>query len=193
MRKKLGRCIDLVHAGEPPLAEGRCVLEQRFAALPEHKSGALESLIDALKAEGALQNDSDESRARLCLDEALVNALMHGSGYDGEKSVNVAAYISAETWTIRVDDEGAGFRDEDLPDPDAPENLLEEGGRGVHLIRSIMSNVSYWRGGRTLLMVQRRTPAARKSGAALPGTPDAKENTKASGRKKKAPRRKRAS
>lgn len=164
MRKKLGRCIHLVHAETPPQPKGRCVLEDCFPALAENKSHVLETLIEILKTENAIRTDSEESRARLCLDEALVNALMHGSHYDPNKNVTVYAYVDPTEWTLRIDDDGTGFRDEDLPDPDAPENLLEESGRGVHLMRSIMSDVSYWRGGRTLLMIQRR---ASGSSAAL--------------------------
>lgn len=164
MRKKLGRCIHLVHAENPPPPLGRCVREETFAAQPENKAPVLDSLIDSLKSENAIRTDSEEMRARLCLDEALVNALMHGSKYDASKNVTAAAYVDPTQWTIRIDDDGEGFRDEDLPDPEAPENLLEESGRGVHLMRSILSEVSYWRGGRTLVMVQRK---AGSSSAAL--------------------------
>jgi len=156
MRKKLGRCIHLVHAENPPPALGRCVREETFSASAENKSAVLDGLIEILKAEDAIRTDSEEARARLCLDEALVNAMMHGSHYDAAKNVTVAAYVDPKQWTIRIDDDGDGFRDEDLPDPEAPENLLEESGRGVHLMRSILSEVSYWRGGRTLVMVQRK-------------------------------------
>lgn len=164
MRKKLGRCIHLVHAENPPQPIGRCVLEETFPALAENKAPVLDSLIEALKSENAISTDSEEARARLCLDEALVNAMMHGSRYDAQKNVTAAAYVDPKQWTIRIDDDGDGFRDEDLPDPEAPENLLEESGRGVHLMRSILSEVSYWRGGRTLVMVQRK---AGQSSAAL--------------------------
>ena len=42
---------------------------------------------------------------------------------------------------IKVFDEGQGFDIETLPDPDF--KSLEEGGRGVYLIRSVMDKVSY--------------------------------------------------
>ncbi|HYG77481.1 MAG TPA: ATP-binding protein [Planctomycetota bacterium] len=152
MRKKLGRSTNLVRAGDPPLPEGELIFEHSFAADTELKNESLNLLLAVLRRQGALKSDSAEARYRLCLDEALVNAVMHGSKYDHTKNVHVRAWLSSTTWTVIVSDEGSGFREEDLPDPDAAENLLEESGRGVHLIRSIMNTVSYWRGGRTLLI-----------------------------------------
>jgi serine/threonine-protein kinase RsbW len=162
MRKKLGRSINLVRPGEPPEAAGRCIFDERFPAHPAEKSRVLEGLISVLHEEKGLLSDSDENRARLCLDEALVNAIMHGSRNDSSKTVLAQAFILPNAWSVRVTDEGDGFRDEDLPDPDAPENLLEESGRGVHLMRSIMSDVSYWLGGRMLVMTRRtdKTPSS---------------------------------
>lgn len=176
MRKKLGRSINLVRAGDPPEPDGRCIFDERFPATSDEKSRALENLIASLAEAQGLKNESDESRARLCLDEALVNAVMHGSRNDSQKTVHAQAYILPNAWQVRITDEGEGFRDEDLPDPDAIENLLEEGGRGVHLIRSIMSDVSYWRGGRMLVM-SRRTDKS-PSTASAPAVTDRPKSAK---------------
>jgi serine/threonine-protein kinase RsbW len=156
MRKNLGRSTGLVHPGDPPLPAGRCVFDRSFAASNETKNEVLDALLAALRTARAVDHCHEESRMRLCLDEALVNAVMHGSKYDVAKTVRVRAFAAPDRWSVLVEDQGAGFREEDLPDPAAAENLLEESGRGVHLMRTMMDDISYWRGGSVLLLVRRK-------------------------------------
>ena len=160
MRKKLGRSINLVKQDAPPSPSGQLVFERQFPAGNEAKNEVLEELLDALQSSGAISGETEQVRMRLCLDEGLVNAVMHGSRHDATKTVSVRAWVSAENWSILIEDQGQGFRDEDLPDPEAPENLLEESGRGVHLMRNMMDSVNYWRGGRSLLLSRKRNTSA---------------------------------
>src|SRR5262245_61146376 len=60
---------------------------------------------------------------RLALEEALVNAIKHGNRMDPHKSVRVECSISSEFLRVVIEDEGAGFRPEDVPDPTEEENL----------------------------------------------------------------------
>src|SRR5712675_162668 len=60
---------------------------------------------------------------RLALEEALVNAIKHGNGLDPSKEVRVGCQISQEKVRIVIEDEGKGFRPEDVPDPTDDENL----------------------------------------------------------------------
>jgi serine/threonine-protein kinase RsbW len=155
MRKKLGRTTNLVHSAAPPVPAGTLLFDQTFSSSHESKNASLDTLLSALISAGLLANEGDDSRARLCLDEALINAVMHGNRYDTRKRVRVRAYLCPADWTVIVEDEGPGFKEEDLPDPVAPENMLEESGRGVHLIRSMMDTVSYWKNGSALVMSQK--------------------------------------
>lgn len=152
MRKKVGRSTNLVREEDAPLPPGTLIYECTFGAETPLKNVVLEELLTALIGCGAIVDPGDEARTRLCLDEALVNSVMHGSHYDPRKSISVQSYLTETKYSVLIEDDGDGFREEDLPDPDAKENLLEESGRGVHLIRSIMDEVGYWRGGRSLLM-----------------------------------------
>jgi serine/threonine-protein kinase RsbW len=152
MRKKLGRSTHLVHAAAPPTPGGALLFDRSFPSGRDEKNEALNALLDALSGAKIMAGDSDEARARLCLDEALVNAVTHGNQSDPAKSVRVRAFLAADIWSVLIEDEGTGFREEDLPDPSAPENLLEESGRGVHLIRSMMDSAGYWKNGSALLM-----------------------------------------
>lgn len=163
MRKKLGRSTDLVKLAEPPEPGGALIFERTFQSSNEAKAEVLEDLLQALATANVFSSTSEEEvNFRLVLDEALVNAIMHGNKFDSGKTARVRAYVGAGLSAISfvVEDQGAGFKEEDLPDPAAPENLLEESGRGVILIRGIMNHVSYWRGGSVLLMsktLQRRS------------------------------------
>lgn len=162
MRKKLGRNTGLVRAEAPPAPPGEVLLDRTFPSTPEAKSAALDELVRSLSEAGAAANESETVSLRLCLDEALVNACMHGNRYDAAKSVRVRAAHDKRAWTVLVEDQGAGFREEDLPDPDDPENLLEEGGRGVLLIREYMDEVAYFSGGAALRMTRLRKRAKGK-------------------------------
>ena len=155
MRKKLGRSTNLVQTSEPPAPDGIPVFSATFLSDNAEKSRVLDELLDAIEKSGALKTD-DMGSMRLALDEALVNAVMHGNRHDTQKKVRVFAWLSSARLSIVISDDGAGFKEEDLPDPQAPENLLEESGRGVILIRGIMDEVSYWNGGATLLMTKKR-------------------------------------
>ena len=159
MRKRLGRNSSLVRQQQPPLPDSAPFLDRTFASSDHAKNEALEAVLKSLHQGMLLPEESEEIRMRLCLDEALRNAVMHGNKFDPAKIARVRLWRNSAGWTALIEDQGAGFREEDLPDPDAPENLLEEGGRGVHLIRTMMDECSYWNGGSALL-IQRRVPAS---------------------------------
>jgi len=73
-----------------------------------------------------------------CLNEALINAIVHGNQSDINKTVYVNAEITDGkkiTWTVA--DEGPGFDYNNIPDPTAPENLEKLTGRGVFIIKHL--------------------------------------------------------
>ena len=81
--------------------------------------------------------------ARLAIEEAVVNAIRHGHRGDTSKRVSVYFQVSCNQLLVEVQDQGAGFDPDGLPDPLAPENLERPGGRGVFLIRQYMTWVQY--------------------------------------------------
>jgi serine/threonine-protein kinase RsbW len=91
----------------------------------------------------------------VALDEAIVNAIKHGNGYDPSKSVTIVAEISRGVARFEITDEGPGFRMQDVPDPCAPENLLRTSGRGILLMRSTMDEISYNERGNALTLIKR--------------------------------------
>lgn len=103
----------------------------------------------------AVEKFLEEINARLRLDEmkfnkllvatteAVNNGIIHGNKRDRSKKVLLRVDINSSAMTVRVRDEGKGVDVETIPDPLAEENLLRENGRGVFLIRSLMSSVDF--------------------------------------------------
>ena len=102
---------------------------------------ALKMLLDA-----ARQRQFDESSRfaiRLALEEALSNAFKHGNKNDPAKVVRMQYSIEGDTIEIQIEDEGEGFDPTAVPDPTQQENLEIPAGRGIVLMRSFMSEVSF--------------------------------------------------
>ena len=53
---------------------------------------------------------------------------------------------------ITVRDEGQGFQGDTVPDPTSPENRLSTHGRGIYLMRMLMDEVSFVKGGSVVRM-----------------------------------------
>jgi len=128
---------------------------------PEYTSGALD--------------------VKVCLYEALLNAYEHGnleitskekedlleretSYYERvleerekreafrSRRIALDFDIDTEKVVISVEDEGNGFDIRNIPDPTDPENLMKNLGRGILLITSIMSDVSFNEKGNRITM-----------------------------------------
>jgi anti-sigma regulatory factor (Ser/Thr protein kinase) len=90
----------------------------------------------------------EEESVELALREALSNAMLHGNRLDGSKLVHVRCWREyGKGMTIVVRDQGHGFDPNAVPDPLAFENLRAEHGRGIHLMKTAMDEVSFARGG----------------------------------------------
>ena len=74
----------------------------------------------------------------LAVRESVVNAVVHGNCYNENKKVRLTVAKAGNRLTVTVSDEGKGFDVGTLPDPLAEENLLNQSGRGILLIRSFM-------------------------------------------------------
>ena len=92
---------------------------------------------------------------RLALEEAMVNAIKHGNRMEPDKKVFIACELAAEEITIVIEDQGEGFKPENVPDPTEDENLENPGGRGIMLIRSFMNGVAYNDRGNRLTMIKK--------------------------------------
>ncbi|HEY9828721.1 MAG TPA: ATP-binding protein [Stenomitos sp.] len=77
------------------------------------------------------------------LTEALVNAIKHANAGDPEKYVNISIKISKNELLICVYDKGQGFDLESVHSPCFDKNNLEEAGRGLYIIKTLMDSVVY--------------------------------------------------
>jgi len=126
----------------------RLVIPSKPTELP----AVLRIIIDEALAKGY---GKDEVFAiRLCLDEAVSNAIHHGNQDDPTKTVSIDYSIDDRAARIDIIDQGCGFCPDNLPDPTLQENLTSPSGRGVMLIESYMSEVRYNQTGNCISMVK---------------------------------------
>jgi serine/threonine-protein kinase RsbW len=102
-------------------------------------------------------SDKDLFGIKLALEEALVNAIKHGNGMDPSKLVRVRCQLNHEAVQIVIEDEGPGFKPEDVPDPTDDENLEKPSGRGLMLMRAFMTRIEYTGRGNCVLLEKRRS------------------------------------
>ncbi len=79
----------------------------------------------------------------LVLTEAMANAIKHANAGDPEKTVKINIAITDLDLIIKVEDSGQGFDISQIPCPDF--ERLDDRGRGVFLIKSLMDTVCYSR------------------------------------------------
>jgi serine/threonine-protein kinase RsbW len=125
--------------------------EREFLGTPEAMSDVLDSAVEALVAHDWAPGDK-RFCARLCLEEALVNAITHGNQNDPSRKVRLEMSEEEDTCFIDVYDEGEGFNPSMVRTPDC--QVL--GGRGVTLMKYYMDRVTYDKQRGCLEMVLRR-------------------------------------
>jgi len=105
------------------------------------------------KVAAAKENEDD---IEIALSEALANAVIHGNHESPEKAVFVSCRCSLDGEVlITVRDEGEGFDSSSIPDPTEPEGLFLSHGRGLHLMRALMDEVSFEENG-TVVQLRKR-------------------------------------
>lgn len=101
----------------------------------------------------------DMFHVQMAMEEALVNAIEHGNKRCASKQVTVAISVSVEEITIQIKDQGDGFDHRNVADPTEEERLDQPRGRGVLLIRELMSHSRYNESGNELVMTKQRSIA----------------------------------
>ena len=107
---------------------------------------AISPLVERLMRliEGSHCIANEESSVELALREALSNAVVHGNRLDAHKLVHVRCRCKVgKGISITVSDQGQGFDPSAVPDPLSVDNLEAEHGRGIHLMRLAMDEVSF--------------------------------------------------
>jgi serine/threonine-protein kinase RsbW len=96
----------------------------------------LENLIEEIADK---HNISEDTFANMmtCLNEAVINAIVHGNHLNEDKKVIVNADLEGKRIIWTITDEGEGFDYNNLADPTAPENLENLTGRGVFIMKHL--------------------------------------------------------
>ncbi len=114
--------------------------------------------------EEAIQMGFDsESRfcLRLAMDEAFINAIVHGNNNSAEKNIFVEARCSPERVEVAIRDEGNGFDLSILHDPREEPYLFDTHGRGVFLIKQFTHDVRFNdKGNEIIFAINRGQPSA---------------------------------
>ena len=111
---------------------------EEFPSTFEAMTDTLDRAVAAIRSEGWIQ-ESHEACTRLCLEEALVNAVRHGNNNDADRAVTVSIGADGDSCIIRVCDEGGGFSVDQVAFPE----MEQMGGRGICLIRHFMEGVRF--------------------------------------------------
>jgi serine/threonine-protein kinase RsbW len=107
---------------------------------------AISPLVERLMRliEGSNCITGEESAVELALREALNNAVVHGNRLDAHKLVHVRCRCHVgKGISITVSDQGQGFDPSAVPDPLSVDKLEAEHGRGIHLMKLAMDEVSF--------------------------------------------------
>jgi len=104
----------------------------------ESVDGAEELVLNIAEQIGFEQEDLH--KIGMAVRETVVNAVVHGNRYNAHKKVHLTVAGSGKHIAVTVADEGNGFDLGSLPDPLAEENLLQQSGRGILLIRAFVDD-----------------------------------------------------
>jgi len=89
----------------------------------------------------AADHDTIAYHLNLALTEAAANAIRHGPPSGSKNAVRICISIEDKDLCAQVHDHGQGFNLEAVPTPDFAD--LDEHGRGLFLIRSVMDSLEY--------------------------------------------------
>lgn len=101
-----------------------------------------------------LIRESLPGQLAIVLTEGLVNAIKHAKSDDPDEEIHVRINVTNKNLVVRIYDNGVGFDLDAVPTPCFTSNGLEDKGRGIFILRSLMDTVKYTRtaGGNVLEM-----------------------------------------
>ncbi|MBL4677254.1 MAG: ATP-binding protein [Mucilaginibacter sp.] len=102
----------------------------------------LETLIEEVADKYQVSEDTF-ANMMTCLNEAAMNAILHGNKQDESKTVFVNVEIDGRRMIWTIADEGPGFDYNNLPDPTASDRLEELTGRGVFILKHLADQCAY--------------------------------------------------
>jgi serine/threonine-protein kinase RsbW len=143
-----------------PFVELRQSLPSRAAAISAFVD-QLMRFIRFFMGTGSPAKEAEEE-IEIAVSEALANAVIHGNHENQKKQVHIACRCRMDGEVlISVRDEGEGFDSRVVPDPTEAQRLLLTHGRGLHLMKALMDEVSFEENGTVVRMRKRMKPLDR--------------------------------
>jgi len=136
--------------------EERSIQPVDIADLDRHTADLYETLAPELLKRGFAD---PEMRINTTLAEALINAWKHGNKMQPNKTVTIRWRFGNDL-VLEVIDQGDGFDPEALPDPTNEANITKTAGRGIFIIRTLASFLSWRHGGRQMVVAFEKNPGA---------------------------------
>lgn len=134
---------------------GRTILDMKLPSQLSMKTPLVFRIVKELKEHGCLPW-TGSPRAELCFDEAVTNAMVHGNRLDPARKVRVIVCADDANWGVIVEDQGDGFGPEDVPNPEEPDFILRESGRGILLMDGWVDSLRYNRNEKRLMLTRKR-------------------------------------
>jgi CheY-like chemotaxis protein/serine phosphatase RsbU (regulator of sigma subunit)/anti-sigma regulatory factor (Ser/Thr protein kinase) len=133
----------------------------------EQVSGSVDRLTKRISVELRREGYSSmQPRIRAVLEEAMLNAWIHGNREDPDKNITVR-WRWGNDLHLEVIDEGDGFDCGSVPDPTSGENVTRTSGRGIFIMRYFADAVTWEGNGRHVVAsFRRRSVGAEKTGLA---------------------------
>jgi len=120
-----------------------------LASVPEHRERVMELVSQHCTEEG------EEIDVQVAVQEALANAALHGCNEDSAKRIYCTVACTPRDTMITVRDPGKGF-DLRRADPENYRVTRLSHGRGLVVMRSLMSEVHFARNGAEIVMRKER-------------------------------------
>jgi serine/threonine-protein kinase RsbW len=130
------------------------LLDRTWPSRVDLKHEPIDLITECLASAHAI-TEEDRPWLVLCLDEAIVNAMLHGNEGDPSLNVRIAVAVADGRWSVLVADQGHGFTHAAIPDPEDPSSLLLEHGRGIRIMNEWLDELTYFQGGSAVLMARR--------------------------------------
>ncbi|MDR1958425.1 MAG: ATP-binding protein [Planctomycetaceae bacterium] len=129
--------------------------DMTITGLAEEKNRLIKRILSEMQSRN--WSEREQYDVHLALEEAFSNAIRHGNASDSAKKIQLNCWMMEEKIVFEMTDEGIGFNPGQVPDPRNSENLLIPSGRGLLIIRHVMTNVAFSPGGNTIYMEKKRS------------------------------------
>jgi serine/threonine-protein kinase RsbW len=79
----------------------------------------------------------------LCVSEAVINSIKHGNKNNKQKKVSIGVDCKNQVLELKIEDEGKGFEIGKVEDPTLQNNIKNESGRGIFIIKNMSNKLEF--------------------------------------------------